>query len=261
MEPFEIAHNLRRLIMSFYNNGPHDGLLSSIDQGIYEESSTQKAPLGTRLVLDDGRVFRYGYILSAVNRGVLVAQDVSATCVVDTDNVMTAAAVNATTVDITLASVTANQYQGGYLHTTDDTGEGYTYRIKSNDATGGDAGTGKVRFTLYDGLVAAVDTSTDFAITGNMYNTLIIANAATDGLVAGVTPISFTATYYGWIQTWGVCTVLDDGGVTAEHMLTLSDGTDGAVQDQDAYTEPVVGYSLFAGDSGGHVGVFLQIAP
>lgn len=249
--------------MSFYLNGGMDVAPSSIDQGIYEESATQKAALGTRLALPDGRVFRYAYNAgTAINRGLLVGPDVSAVCQAETDNSIVAAGVGATTVDITIASVTANQFQGGYLHITDDTGEGYTYRIKSNDATGGAAGSGKVRFTLYDGLVAALDTTSDFAITGCLYNNTVIFDAAggTDLIVSGVTPITVTANYYYWLQTAGVCTVLANGAMTAGETVTASDDVDGAVQLQDAFTEPVVGHALFEPDDTGHVGVFLKLA-
>ncbi|MFX0209378.1 MAG: hypothetical protein ACFFDT_25565 [Candidatus Hodarchaeota archaeon] len=236
-------------------------------QGIYEESSTQKLPLGTKVEFSDGRVFRYAYIGgSSINRGCIVGPDYSAKCYVETDDVITAAAIGATTVDITLASITANQFAGGYLHITDDTGEGYTYRIKSNDATDGAAGSGKIRLTLYDPLIAALDATTDFAITGCMYNYLVIfdATGGDDFLVSGVTPITFTANYYGWIQTWGVCTILADasaGAIAAGDCISSSDGVDGAVQLQAAYTEQYIGYALFAPDDTGHIGVWLQLCP
>ena len=107
-------------------------------QGIYEESSTQEYPIGTKREFEDGRVFRYASFGAATAAGVLVSQDVSATAVVEIENVATAAAVGATEVILTdsgtLGSATANQYAGAYLHTVDDAGEGYTYRIKSNTA-------------------------------------------------------------------------------------------------------------------------------
>lgn len=247
-----------------YNNATTEslGLISGATggspQGIYEESSTQEYPIGTKREFEDGRVFRYASFGAATAAGVLVSQDVSATAVVEIENVATAAAVGATEVILTdsgtLGSATANQYAGAYLHTVDDAGEGYTYRIKSNTAASSNA----VTFTLYDGLVVAVTTATDVAITGNLYNTVVAATAATDYVIAGVTARVMQSGYYGWVQTAGVATILADGTIAIGQNLTLSDGVAGAVQAKDAETEPLVGFATFAPDTTGHVGVVLQ---
>ena len=115
-----------------------EGLGSKNGQGIYTESSTARYPIGQKLELADGRVFRYGYTAAAINRGLLVSQDVSATAIVESDGKLTAASAGATEVTYTdsgtVGSATLNQYAGGYLHITDDAGEGFQYRIKSNTA-------------------------------------------------------------------------------------------------------------------------------
>ena len=111
---------------------------------------------------------------------------------------------------------------------------------------------------MYDGLVVAVTTATDVAITGNLYNTVVAATAATDYAIAGVTARVMQSGYYGWVQTAGVATILADGTITIGQNLTLSDGVAGAVHAKDAETEPLVGYASFAPDNPGHVGVVLQ---
>jgi len=228
------------------------------NQGIYEESSTPKHSIGEKLELADGRCFRYVYTAAAINPGLLVSQDVSATAIVESDGKLTAAAANATEVIYTdsgtVGSATANQYQGGYLHITDDAGEGHQYRIKSNTAADSNA----ITFTLYDGLVVAVTTDTDVAVTGSLYYNVVGATAGTDGIIAGVTTCGLTSNYYGWVQTAGVATILADGSIAIYDNLTLSDGVAGAVQLKDAETEPLVGFATFAPDSTGHVGVVIQ---
>ena len=228
------------------------------NQGIYEESSTPKHSIGEKLEFNDGRVFRYAYTAAAINRGLLVSQDVSATAIVESDGKLTAAAANATEVTYpdsgTVGSATENQYQGGYLHITDDAGEGHQYRIKSNTAADSNA----ITFTLYDGLAVAVTTDTDVAVTGNLWYNVLGATAGTDYIVAGVTPISLSANYYGGGQTAGIATVLADGSIAIGDNLTLSDGVAGAVQLKDAETEPLVGFATFAPDNTGHVGVAIQ---
>ena len=104
----------------------------------------------------------------------------------------------------------------------------------------------------------AVTTATDVAVTGNLWYNVTGATAGTDYIIAGVTPINFTANYYGWVQTAGIATILSDGAVAIGANLTLSDGVTGAVQTKDAETEPLVGLATFASDDTGHVGVILQ---
>ena len=241
-----------------------EGIGSKAGQGIYDESSTAKYPIGEKLELADGRVFRYGYTAAAINRGLLVSQDVSATLVVETDGAIVASSgdyalsAGSSMVEITLGAGTENQYAGGYLQITDDAGEGHQYRIKSNTARG-DTSSGNVGFTLYDPIEVALDASaTDLAIVGNPWYNVVGATAGTDYIVAGVTPISFSANYYGWFQTAGIALILSDTAIAIGDNLTLSDGVAGAVQLKDAETEPLVGFACYAPDDTGHVGVGLQ---
>ena len=228
-------------------------------QGIFEESSTPKHPLGEKVELSDGRVFRYASIAATTAAGDIVSQDVSATALVEKENGMTAAAVGATEVIITdsstLGSATANQYAGGYLHTIDDAGEGYTYRIKSNTAASSNA----VTFTLYDAVQVAITTATDAAITGNLYGKVRPALGSADYIAAGVAPRAFTADYYGWVQTRGIATVRVDAAVAIGLPLMLSDGTAGQAEAADN-THPLIGFATFAQDTtNGSVGVALQL--
>ena len=247
--------------MSTYRNQNH--ALNKVGgagtkQGIYAESSTPKHAIGEKVELADGRCFRYVYTAAAINPGLLVSQVVSATAIVESDGKLTAASAGATEVTYTdsgtVGSATANQYAGGYLHITDDAGEGHQYRIKSNTAASSNA----VTFTLYDGLVVAVTTDTDVGVTGSLYHNVVGATAGTDGVIAGVTTRGLTSNYYGWVQTAGVATILADGSIAIYDNLTLSDGVAGAVQLKDAETEPLVGYATFAPDNTGHVGVVIQ---
>ena len=234
-------------------NAPSDG----VKQGLFEESSTQQGNVGAERRLEDGRAFRYAYFAAAANPGLLVSTDISATSVVEIDGKCTAASAGATEVTITdsttLGSATADQYAGGYLHITDDAGEGHQYRIRGNTAASSNA----VDFTLYDGIIVALTSASDVAITGYPYNNVRGATAGTDYIMSGVTVMSVTANYYAWVQTRGVATVLSDGAVAIGANLTLSDGVAGAVQLKDAETEPLVGFALFASDDTGHIGVKL----
>jgi hypothetical protein len=247
------------------------GIGSKAGQSIYDESSTAKFALGEKLELADGRTFRYGVTAGAIPAGYLVATDVSATCQVKLANKVQAAAgdyspaVGSLKVQIEIASITADQFAGGYLQIltapTTGVGEGIQYRIKSNSATSATV-TNDVDFELYDPIKVALTTASDIIISGNQYNKLVSATA-TDMLVAGVSPIAFTSGYYGWFQTSGVATVLVETNGTAVPAigdnLTLGDGTAGACQLQDAYTEPLIGICAQIAATGEYISVYLRL--
>ena len=141
-----------------------------------------------------------------------MATDESESSLADTDNIVIAPASAVDTTDgtlgsrfvqITLASVTANQYAGGYFVPTDGTGIGYTYRIKGNTATDNPA-TGDFRLELYDPLKVALTTTTDIAIQGCIFANCEPATT-TDISAAGVACSNFALGEYGWIQTEGIC--------------------------------------------------------
>jgi len=249
--------------MSLYYNAGVNRVGGHGQQGLFTESSTAQHQIGAKVELGDGRVFRYGYTAATINAGLLVSQDLSATALVESDGIVIAAsgdyspAAGSSQLQITLASISANQYQGGYLQITDDDGEGMQYRIKSNSATGATT-SGKVDIVLFDKIKVTITTDSDIAIVGALWNNVVGATAATDYIISGVTPIAFTANYYGWFQTAGIATILADGTIAVADNLTLSDGVAGAVQLKDAETEPLVGFACYAPDNTGHVGVVLQ---
>lgn len=240
----------------------------------FQLDATPKFPLGFQIVGADGSIYRYAHMGAATNRGVVVAQDVSETSVVDTDNVVIApasavavadqpnikpGALGSFYVQLTLAAVTSNQFRGAKFITTDDTGEGYTYDVIGNTATDTPA-TGDIRLTLAQPIQVALDTTTDIAIRGSQYSDLELATT-TDECVAGVTcSTTTTALPYAWIQTKGVCGILQDGTIALGDVITLSDGTAGAVQAlggggtdvTDVISEPILGYCVDPGDSTGH---------
>lgn len=237
----------------------------------FDQATSPGYHVGFKVEEADGSVYRYGHFGATANRGVLVSQDLSESSVVDTDNKIIAPASAVTTTDgklgsnfleITVASVTANQFTGGKFVTTDDVGEGYTYDIKANTATGNPA-SGNFRLELYQPLQAAVDDTTDFSIMANPYHNLEIATT-TDEFPVGVTCVTISAAdNYAWLQSKGIVGILQDGTIGIGGIVCLSDGISGAVHAlagggtdvADAISEPIVGFCVDPGDDTGH-GVF-----
>jgi hypothetical protein len=242
----------------------------------FQMDKTPKFNIGYKVEAADGSVYRYGHFGADTNRGVLVSQDLSESSLVDTDNEVIAPAscvdttdgtIGSRFIEIDMDSVTAGQYAGGKLITTDDTGEGYTYDIVGNTATGVPQA-GNFRMELAQPLQVALDATTDIAIVGNKYSNLETAST-TDIAVAGVScsTMDVSEAAWGWIQTKGVVGILADGTVDDGDIITLSDGTAGAVQTiagggtdvADLVGEPIVGFCIDEGDNGGHLAACINL--
>ena len=239
------------------------------DVEIYDAHSVPKFALGTKIESSDGNIYRYSHFGEDTAAGLVVSTDISETCQADADNVIIApsatyqmsdeqsgvypGAIGSKYVVITLASITANQFAGGYFVTTDDTGKGYTFRVMNNTATNNPA-TGLIRLELDGKLQVALAADTDFAIMGCPYNDLESCDG-TDIIAAGVTvrAMDVSDAAYGWIQTKGVCGVLSSGAIAIGSDVVTS--TAGNFIVQTDYTAPVCGISLIEGDDGGY-GVF-----
>ena len=68
-----------------------------------------------------------------------------------------------------------------------------------------------------------------------------------------------TSGYFAWVQPRGQATCLADGTITEGNQLTLSDGTNGAVQLKDAETEIAIGHSLTTVATGEYAPIMLNL--
>jgi len=257
---------------SYFGNGKVQGTPTvAFDFDKFEEHATPRYAIGYKIEDSDGAVYRYSHFGATVSRGVVCSQDVSESSAGDSDNIIvaSASAVNTTDglikskyVQITSGGVLVNQFAGGKFITTDDTGEGYTYDIVGNTASGNPT-TSNFRLELKQPLQVAVTSDTDFIIVGNKYANLEIATNGTDNILAGVACRSISvAGYYGWVQTKGICGALCEGTDVAGEKVTLSKVTSGAVAsatsagtgggDTDQTYDQIIGTCVIAGDDSGH---------
>jgi len=225
---------------------------------IWENSSTQQHKLGTKAETADGRVFRYVKAgATALVPGKLY--DAPATAANHSNiAVASAAAIGATTVTVTLGATaaTANQYSEGYLVVNDATGEGYTYQIKSHPAADASA---SLVLTLEDPIKVALTTSSEVTLVHNQYNGVVIHATTEVSISVGAAVQAVTATYYGWLQTRGVCSLLCNAttgiglGVAASDTTNAGGGeiSDGILTD--------IGYQVAAGVATEYNPVFLNI--
>jgi hypothetical protein len=255
--------------------------VTAVNQDLYEASTLQKGPVGSLLETADGRRFRYGYAFAACTANKLCAPDATsqvaaegaATAVVNSSGGATDYASGITTIylkdtDKFTSANSANVFQGGFL--VHANGGGGPFRIVSNSLT---ASTSVMKVELEDQTNVAFDSEDEVAIVGQPYNYLQVADSS-NMMIAGIPMVTVAAGSYGWFQTRGLCSCLMDGTATDGMLLTLSDGTSGAVQpiggdvtidssDDVTFgaieTEPVVGYAIGATATGKYATIMLQI--
>ena len=212
-----------------WQNLAHTELLA--EQGIMQESATQKFPLGKLVVLDDGRKFRYcknGAVALAAGKlvqSVHVATERDASI-----NGGAVVAIGATSLTFTaVGTIPVNSLAEGFLHIPLGTGLGLQYKIKANTvATAGNETT----ITLYDPIVTALAATTDGIVEANPYTGVLLA-ADDLAYIIGVPVIPVTEAYYFWAQSGGIGMCLQNGstGVATTEREVYADvagGTDGA---------------------------------
>ena len=251
------------MIHPYLTNGRQSG------QSIFEVATTVAGesdavhPVGTRGVLEDGRVFYYARNSAAA--AITVGQALSAEVQTAqfTELAVGTPAIGDTTVSPTLGStaVTLNEYAEGYLCVIDDTGEGYTYKIASHPAA---SGTTTVALTLHDPLQVALGAGATLQMVKNIWADVIAAPGGQVVVPAGVAQCAVvagnTVPQYFWCQTWGVSCALQDEICAVGKANTLGP-TAGAVEIADAAGEPLIGINIWTSADGEHAPVFLTIAP
>lgn len=186
--------------------------------------------LGARAVDNAGNSYRFCQAgASALVPGKL--QQASAQIANHQNMAVTTAAIGATSVTVALGNTaaTANQYAGGWLVITTSTGAGYRYLISNHPAADASA---SLVLTLSDALLTTTVTATTKAdLIANPFSGVILNPSAASSCPVGVASLSaITASYFGWIQSAGICNVLADGAVTVGTQLVASNATAGAVE-------------------------------
>ena len=232
--------------------------------------------VGTRMILPDGRVFRYAFANGAIGAGQGVQSSI-ALANQDSDlAVSTAAAVGDKSVTITFGTspdtnVTADQYANGYLFVNNVDGEGHVYRIKGTGAhvAADVSASPAVEISLQDGdtiAEALVAGQSQVGLVANPYQDVIITpGGAQTARCVGYAAAEVADNSYFWAQTWGEAALLADGTLVIFESVRVSDGTPGAVENYATETgaeEQVVGFATnFLAATTDYQFVFLQISP
>jgi hypothetical protein len=125
------------------------------------------------------------------------------------------------------ADIDINTFRDGYLNVRDETGQGNLYLIHNHIELTNSAAE---EITLVDPILAAPADAATGDLIRNPYKAVIITAAPNTARIVGVAVRALTASYYGWLQTSGMASVLIDGTVTIGEHVRASDGTGGSVE-------------------------------
>jgi hypothetical protein len=207
-----------------------------IQQGIFEQSSTAKHKIGTRMQLADGRVFYYAKAGGTLAAGTLLASVVTPSGHNDVDT--SAVAVDGKSVTVTLNTTSiaeANLYGEGWIATRQTGGVGQMLKIKSHPICSDTTGT--CVLTLYDPVKTALLATGQADLLMNPFKDVITHDTVGEP-AAGVSLIAITDNYHFWCQTWGPACVLAETSATLGAMVCAS-AADGAIQDMTTITTDI----------------------
>lgn len=194
----------------------------------WDTSSAQEFALGTALVLQDGRKFRY---VQAGASALVVGNVIQAEAPgANFDELVTAAAaVGAESITITTGAtaIAINDFNQGYLVVEDDAGEGFVYRITEHGATGT---TSAAVMPIAESVQVALTSASTCLLLKSPYKAVIQLPTTATGIIVGIAVLAIAADEFGWIQTRGPAAVLTDGVLVVGEHARISDGTAGAVE-------------------------------
>jgi len=191
--------------------------------GLYTSSAEKQATLGQRFMTADGREFAY-----TLAGELLVVGDFYQTAVHDANYVSQAlaasAAIGATELTITAGdTITANQFQDGYLIVSAGTGIGQMFTIKSHPAITS-AADGVI--TLNEPLrVALVLADSTITVIKNRFDSVVKWATTQTGSSAGTAVYPVASGEYGWLQVGGTGCALSDSTATAAETTGISPST------------------------------------
>lgn len=194
----------------------------------YNTYSNRRYPLGTLLITQDGRKFRFcenGAV--ALSAGVVVQSPVPGANF-DELAIPAAVAAGARAFSITngATAITADQFAGGYLNVEDDAGEGHLYLIEGNAAEA--AGSAAFEIRLASGIETALTTASTVGLTQHPFADVIIHPSPATARLVGAAPHAVAANEFFWAQVGGPASVLTEGTLVINEKAFDSATADGA---------------------------------
>lgn len=233
-------------------------------------------PMGTQLVVRDGRKFRYASVgaTTLVVGNVIQAsinlttdQNQSATASTSVNpytGVATTNGIGGSAIGLThgAATVIANFFAEGYIYVSVTPGGGDYYKVASHVALANGVGTPPDVVNLWPGHKirrALTDTTSKVNLLSNPYSRVIqLPGTLQTGVIAGIAVTPLTGATgrgnFGWLQTRGACGVLCAAGSIIVGQPAIVSTTAGAVDlvtTTNIITSTIVGQFMRVGASAG----------
>lgn len=247
-----------------------NGKIGVSDAGNWDfiyRASTVKDPkwnVGDRAVLPDGRVFRYAKAGAAISTTTLAASFASAVKI-SYEALTGTTAIGSRILNMTEASITEDQLQGGYAIIYKASGSVYVRGITGNSASASADDT--LQIYLDAALPVALDTSDAAEIMLNPYVDLRQTDLEGLASFAGMPATAAASGAYFWVQTWGPCWAAPQATVAAAAFVReVYFRHDGSLDVRDTIgtfvTDQRAGFVLDYSPSGqGPPLVMLQVSP
>lgn len=195
-----------------------------------DTSTNESTPVGTKMVIEDGRTFRFSEnagTAAVAGRVFMAAVHTVANNGAQAVDTLAAGVSVLTGVGASNAAVAVNLLKDGYIFVDTAAQLDSIHRIKSNTniASGG---TGSV--TLYSPTTDAISAAETVSYIVNSYRNIVIAAAPQTAPVVGVITTAIAADSFGWIATGGLTKVLVDGSWLNGDEVIASDGTAGSLE-------------------------------
>ena len=248
------------------------------DEKVTAASAIGNLPLGTLMVLPDGRKFRHAQASAVAlvagdlyqgNTMAVIAGTADANIIANLA-VAASAAIGAQSVSVTMAgtaAVSKDLLADGFLLVATSSGQGHVYKIKGNTAAGSTLATTITLEPTDPLMVALAAASTKVGIRANAFKSVILTTADTvgAGAIVGVAPVAVAASRYCWIQRSGEAPVLSDATLIEGIPVTASSAVAGAVMPGIATTtvhykqRQIVGFAMAVAASASYSVAYLTL--
>jgi hypothetical protein len=230
--------------------------------GLASNDATQRYICGTRNLTWDGSVYKYIKAGSTYTSYQLAVWHTATAAVVSYEALNAASTAGSMVVHIAQASLTEDQFAGGYITIYHATGDGQVYCIRGNTASSG----GLVDLYLDRPLVKATTTSDNMELWANPYAEIDQGNAGGTHGFAGIPVALLTDTYFGWIRTWGPTFIAPQSTVGGAYLKEAYFRHDGsidvrpAIATKDYVTDQRAGYVMAGSAAGDGPLLMLQVS-
>ena len=195
-------------------------------------------PLGHILILPDNREYRFALNDGTVEVAGNLYQSVASVANHVDVTADVARAIGATAISATLGGTAAavDIYAEGVVHSSNDTGESYAYRIKRAMTAGAahaSAATSSILTVNLDAgesVQVALDTTSEVTFTRNRFHQVLLQDAPPTAGLAGVSPGVAAANRFYWSQVKGYAAVLASGTLLAGLPVMAGITTSGSVE-------------------------------